>query len=79
MVTQATAIAGVLLPDVLTLDTSSGAGFLNGRKLDDDVIDAVLPIATGGFFGGSPVLTTDEVPANDVAFSGSFPYLAGPH
>ena len=72
-------IAGVLLPDILTIDTSSGAGFLNGRNLDDDVIDGVLPIATGdatalalGSVGA--VLTTDEVPANDVPFLDMFPH-----
>ena len=83
-VATASLIAGVLLPDILTLDTSSGAGFLNGRKLADDVIDAVLPIATGdatalGLGSVGAVLTTDEVPANDKAFLSTFPYLAGPH
>lgn len=76
---QAQAIANVLLPDILTINTSSTSGFLNGRTLEDDVIDIELPIATGGFFGGSPVLTTDEVPANDVPFLSEFPYLAPPH
>ena len=32
----------VLLPDVLTFDQSSTDGFLNGRQLADDVIDAEL-------------------------------------
>ena len=78
---QAKDIADVLLPDVLTVDTASTLGFLNGRKLDDDVIDAVLPIATGdatalALGSVSAVLTTDEVPANDNAFPGTFPYLA---
>ncbi len=33
------------LPDILTYDTSSSAGFLDGRQLSDDVIDhaAVTP------------------------------------
>jgi hypothetical protein len=34
---EATAIAEILLPDILTYDYSSSAGFLNGRKLTDDV------------------------------------------
>lgn len=76
---QAAAITNVLLPDVLTVDTSSTAGFLNGRQLADDVIDAELGVITGGFFGGSAVLTSDCVPANDVAFPGVFPYVAPPH
>ncbi len=76
---QAEAIKDILLPDILTIDTASSAGFLNGRRLADDVIDAELPIATGGLFGGSPVLTTDEVPGNDVPYLSTFPYLAPPH
>ncbi len=73
---QATSIANLLLPDVLTIDTSSNAGFadLNGRKLDDDVIDTELNIVTGGL-GVGAVLTSDCV-GNDSAFTASFPYLA---
>ena len=76
---QAQGITDILLPDILTLDTSSSAGFLNGRRLQDDVIDTELTVVTGGLFGGSPVLTSDCVPANDNAFSASFPYLAAPN
>ncbi len=64
--------APVLLPDILTVDTSSSAGFLNGRKLADDVIDIEL----GLIFGAG---ASDCVDGNDVAFSGTFPYLADPH
>lgn len=73
----ATTIGKLLLPDVLTVDTSSAKGFgdLNGRQLRDDVIDTELTIVTGGLNGGSPVLTSDCV-ANDSAFSSTFPYLA---
>jgi len=66
----ADAIAAILLPDVLTFDTSSAAGFLNGRKLADDVLDAELNLLTNG------ALTTDGVDANDVPFQAVFPYLA---
>lgn len=66
-------LAPVLLPDRLPLDTSSTAGFLNGRQLADDVIDAELSIITGG------AVTGDCVPANDKAFSSTFPYLAPAH
>ena len=61
-------MAGILLPDVLTFDTSSADGFLNGRKLADDVIDAELGLLTGGKVTGDCV-------ANDSTFSTSFPYL----
>ncbi|MFQ6019403.1 MAG: DUF4331 family protein [Dehalococcoidia bacterium] len=66
-------LAGVLLPDILTTDTSVDTGFLNGRNLDDDVIDASLDLVTGGG------LTTDCVDANDVSFLTTFPDLAEPH
>lgn len=67
------ALADVILPDILTFDTSSAAGFLNGRRPADDVIDAELPLVTEG------AVTTDCVNSNDVAFPGGFPYLAAPH
>ncbi len=72
--TNATALTPVLLPDVLTFDTSSSAGFLNGRHLADDVIDAELTLLTGS---STPV--GDGVDANDVPFLGVFPYLAPAH
>ncbi len=76
---EAQGITEFLLPDVLTIDTSMPTGFPNGRGLADDVIDAELGIVTGGFFGGSPVLTSDCVPENDKPFRTSFPYLAKAH
>jgi hypothetical protein len=76
---QAKAITSVLLPDVLTVDTASAAGFLNGRQPSNDVIDAELGLVTGGFFGASAVLTSDCINANDVALPSTFPYLADPH
>lgn len=69
----AEAIAGILLPDILTVDTSSSAGFLNGRQLTDDVIDTELNLISGG------AIPTDCVDGNDVSFQNSFPYLAPPH
>jgi Domain of unknown function (DUF4331) len=65
----AESIAPVLIPDVLTLELGNPAGFLNGRQLADDVIDAELSLLTKG------ALTTDGV-ANDSPFPGEFPYLA---
>jgi hypothetical protein len=57
-----------------------------GRKLTDDVVDAGLSAifgkvitATGAYCdNGQLPLCTDNVPANDKAFSSSFPYLASP-
>ena len=72
--THATNTAGVLLPDVLTFDTANAGGFLNGRRLADDVIDAELTILTN-----SPTPIGDGVNMNDRAFSSAFPYLASPN
>lgn len=66
-------LADVLLPDRLPFDTTNTSGFLNGRQLADDVIDAELSLITDG------AVTTDCVDANDVAFQTAFPYLAPPH
>jgi hypothetical protein len=63
----------VLLPDVLTFNTASGDGFLNGRQLQNDVIDAELGLLSAG------AVTGDGVNMNDVAFRNSFPYLAAPN
>lgn len=68
-------VADLLLPDVLTFD-GSGNGFigtLNGRQLQEDVIDFELSVVTNGG------LTTDGVPANNKAFRARFPYIAVPN
>ena len=57
-----------------------------GRKLADDVVDAGLSAifgavitSTGAYCAnGQLPLCTDNVPANDKAFSNVFPYLASP-
>jgi Domain of unknown function (DUF4331) len=69
---QAAGIAEILLPDVLTFDYSSAGGFLNGRKLQDDVIDIELNLVTNGKIKGDGVGPhTDYLP--------DFPYLGNPH
>jgi Domain of unknown function (DUF4331) len=69
---KATGIAEILLPDILTYDYTSSAGFLNGRKLTDDVIDAELSLVTNG------QITSDFVgPHTD--YRHNFPYLGRPH
>ena len=67
---NADALTPILLPDILTFDTSSADAFLNGRGLEDDVIDGALSLlaATPGF--------GDGVNANDVGFLPTFPFLA---
>lgn len=66
-------LANVLLPDTLTLKLGASAGFLNGRRLADDVINAEFSLLTHGN------VPSDGVDANDRAFRTTFPYLAGPH
>ncbi len=67
------ALADVLLPDILTIDTAMAVKYLNGRGLADDVIDISLQVVTANPAAG------DNVGANDVAFLTGFPYLAAPH
>jgi Domain of unknown function (DUF4331) len=54
------------------------AGFPNGRRLSDDVIDITLQVAEG-FLTGQKTGLGDGVDKNDVAFSCAFPYLGLPH
>lgn len=63
-------LAGILLPDVLTYDTTMPAAYLNGRALADDVIDASYAVITDG---APTEVTTDCVP-NDSTFQAGFPY-----
>ncbi|MFL5756799.1 MAG: DUF4331 family protein [Chloroflexota bacterium] len=83
---QADALAGVLIPDVLTYDTATKAvGPLNGRALRDDVIDVELAITTGAdplaLFADRDArggINSDCVgPHHD--YQSSWPYLGQPH
>jgi len=58
------------------------AGFPNGRRLDDDVIDVSLRVVLGVLLPDHQAIADtigDGVDANDVPFEGSFPYVAEPH
>ncbi len=68
--TAAPARLGVLAADL--------AGFPNGRRLTDDVIDITLQAAVG-VLGGVKTTLGDGVDKNDVAFRTTFPYIALPH
>jgi Domain of unknown function (DUF4331) len=82
----ADALAGVLLPDVITYDTATAAaGPLNGRALVDDVIDIELRIVTGGDPLGlfddrdaDGAINTDGIGPHD-DYMARFPYLGVPH
>ncbi len=69
------ALADALLPDIQPINLLQPTGFLNGRRLQDDVITAEL----GLIFVANADLNDDNVNANDKAFLNSFPYLASPH
>jgi len=54
------------------------AGFPNGRRLTDDVLDIAEQVMVGVLTGAKTSLG-DGVDANDVPFRSSFPYVAFPH
>lgn len=69
---EARAIAGNLLPDMLTYDYSKSDGYPNGRGLRDDVINMGLAILTNGALPPDGLRPhTDLLP--------DFPYLGRPH
>jgi len=53
------------------------AGFPNGRRLGDDVVDIELQVVAG-FLKDNKVPLGDGVDRNDKPFQSSFPYLASP-
>ena len=53
------------------------AGFPNGRRLGDDVVDIELQVVAG-FLKGNKVPLGDGVDQNDKPFLAGFPYLAAP-
>lgn len=65
------ALAGVLTPDVITIDLASNAGFPNGRRLTDDVVDTALQLVLNRTGLGDGI-------GNDSNFLAGFPYLGVP-
>lgn len=71
-------------PNRMGLLGGDNAGFPNGRRLTDDVIDIALQVMAGATpftadFNKAPNNTLgDGVNANDMPFQTSFPYLATP-
>ena len=73
----------LIVPDTLKIDTTAAAGFPNGRLLPDPVIDVTLAVVLLKLGAAGQTATTLanlplNPPANDKAFSSSFPYLAAP-
>ena len=54
------------------------AGFPNGRRLGDDIVDIEVQVVAG-FLKGNKVPLGDGVDQNDKPFLSSFPYLAAPN
>jgi hypothetical protein len=87
-------VLDLVVPDTLIVDPTAAAGYPNGRRLDDPVIDVILAallldvgVSAGGN-GTHSVLTLVNLfgagkglnpGANDVPSSTAFPYLAFPH
>lgn len=74
-------VAGLIVPDTITVDLSKPSGFPNGRRLQDPVIDITL----AAIFLDLDVHAPDTLvrlplnpPANDRPFRADFPYLALP-
>ncbi len=53
------------------------AGFPNGRRLGDDVVDIELQVVAG-FLKGNKVPLGDGVDQNDKQFLSTFPYVPAP-
>lgn len=74
-------VAGLIVPDTITVDLNKPSGFPNGRRLQDPVIDITL----AAIFLDLDVHGADTLvrlplnpPANDRPFRADFPYLALP-
>jgi hypothetical protein len=64
-------------PDRFGVIGGDNAGFPNGRRPGDDVVDIELQVVAG-FLKGNKVPLGDGVDRNDKPFLSSFPYLAPP-
>jgi hypothetical protein len=76
-----TTVAGLIVPDTITVNLNAPAGFPNGRRLQDPVIDITLA-AIFLNLDRHPPDTLFRIPlnppANDRTFRADFPYLAPP-
>jgi hypothetical protein len=73
-------VVALIVPDTLTLDTSAAAGFPNGRRLEDPVIDVTLAVLLLDLTAQTPADLVGVLnPAgNDVETLSEFPYLGYP-
>jgi Domain of unknown function (DUF4331) len=76
------AVAPTTTPNRLGVLAGDVAGFPNGRRLTDDVVDIAVQAVEGAAQSGQLVAALapiDSVDRNDRAFTTTFPYLALPH
>src|SRR6478672_11561701 len=69
---QAAGLADVLVPDLVTYKTGDKSGFLNGRRLSDDVIDTLIAV-------GAKTPGASDCIANDSTFRSGFPFVGVPN
>ena len=70
------------LLDASARSTVTSAGFPNGRRLSDDIIDIALRVVMGVLIPGHDTDAdglADGVDENDASFLAEFPYVAYPH
>lgn len=81
LVGPGTTVANLVVPDTVTIDFDAPAGFPNGRRLPDSVIDVTLAVLLLDLTR-EPVTRFVDIPlgpqANDRPFRDDFPYLAAP-
>ena len=70
-------IAPTAQPNRLGVIAGDNAGYPNGRRLADDVLDISLRVVEGQLVG-SPNTLGDGVDTNDAPFGDTFPYVALP-
>jgi hypothetical protein len=70
-------VAPTATPDRFGVIGGDTAGYPNGRRLEDDVVDIDLQVVAG-ILVDNPVPLGDGVDENDKPFLSQFPYLAAP-
>ncbi len=74
-------LAGLVIPDEVTINLSAPAGFPNGRRLQDPVVDITLAAIFLDLTKHSPLVLA-KLPlnpgGNDIPLPNDFPYFAAP-
>ena len=70
-------VAPTMSPDRFGVIGGDLAGYPNGRRPEDDVVDIDLQVVAG-FLKGNKVPLGDGVDQDDVGFQSQFPYLSDP-